>query len=178
MSTPEWSTDDSVIRMSQHKVVRKFSHGVALAIVLTAGRADPSVSAGDTFQRGSTLTRQVSSVQPSDTIDAGKGSGFVFVPQQGLENRHQATGAKLTENQKGKPNTVEAPATGHITNWNSALGEGLVTEDGDGVHGVKGQNCKARLRAKLTGKVIPPDTQPVTFDVAIDNQAIDVDVDE
>jgi hypothetical protein len=68
-------------------------------------------------------------------------------------------------------------ATGDITTWNDVIGQGLVTEDGDGVHGVQSQNCRPRLLAKLAGRAIPPDSQPVTFDVAADNQAINVDVD-
>ena len=67
-------------------------------------------------------------------------------------------------------------ATGDITTWNDAFGEGLVTEDGDGVHGVQKRNCTPRLLAKLSGRAIPPDSQPVTFSgVAAGNQALDVD---
>jgi hypothetical protein len=68
-------------------------------------------------------------------------------------------------------------ATGDIINWNNAIESGLVREDGDGVHGVQGSNCTARLRAILATKTIPPDSQAVRFDVAADNQAINVDVD-
>lgn len=69
-------------------------------------------------------------------------------------------------------------ATGDIFNWNNAIESGLVREDGDGVHGVQGSNCTAQLRAILATKTIPPDTQPVTFELAADNQAINVDVDD
>jgi hypothetical protein len=66
-------------------------------------------------------------------------------------------------------------ATGAITAWNDAIGQGLVTEDGNGVHAVQAQNCSAGLLAKLAGRDIPPGSQRVTFDVAVDNQAINVD---
>lgn len=69
-------------------------------------------------------------------------------------------------------------ATGDVTSWNRAIQSGLVREDGDGVHGLQGANCTARLLAILNAKNIPPDTQAVTFYVAADNQAINVDVDD
>jgi hypothetical protein len=69
-------------------------------------------------------------------------------------------------------------ATGDINNWNKAIQSGLVREDGDGIHGVQGSNCTARLLAILDTKNIPPESQPVTFDVAVDNQAINVDIDD
>jgi hypothetical protein len=40
-------------------------------------------------------------------------------------------------------------ATGDIINWNKAIQSGLIREDGDGVHGVQGSNCTARLLAIL-----------------------------
>jgi hypothetical protein len=69
-------------------------------------------------------------------------------------------------------------ATGEVTSWNSAIQAGLVTEDGAGVHGLRGANCTSRLLALLNAKNIPPDSEPVTFDLAADNQAINVDIDD
>jgi hypothetical protein len=68
--------------------------------------------------------------------------------------------------------------SGDVINWNKAIQSGLVREDGDGVHGLQGSNCTARLLAALSAKNIPPSSQPVTFDVAADNQAINVDIDD
>ena len=89
-------------------------------------------------------------------------------------NRYLRQAKDLSPGQLAYQN-FRGASTGVITVWNDAIGHGLVTEDGDGVHGVLGQNCTSRLLAKLAGKAIPPDSQPVRFDVAVDNQAINVD---
>jgi len=68
-------------------------------------------------------------------------------------------------------------ATGEITTWNDAIGEGLVSEDGNGVHRVFRQDCTQALQDALSGKNFPPSTQSVTFGVAADNHAIHVDID-
>jgi hypothetical protein len=69
--------------------------------------------------------------------------------------------------------------TGDVVNWNSAVQSGLVTEDGNGVHGVQGANCKGRLLAILDAKNIPPESQPVIFSgFGADNQALNVDIDD
>jgi len=67
-------------------------------------------------------------------------------------------------------------ATGAITTWNDGFGQGLITEDGDGVHVVDRTACTASLQTKLAGKTIPPSApQRVTFNVSVTNQAINVD---
>jgi hypothetical protein len=67
-------------------------------------------------------------------------------------------------------------ATGAITEWDDSFGQGLVTEDGNGVHVVNRQDCNAGLQAKLSGRTIPPGSQRVTFDLAVGNKAINVDL--
>jgi hypothetical protein len=64
-------------------------------------------------------------------------------------------------------------ATGAIDTWYN--GQGLITEDGNGVHVVNVQDCSAGLQAKLNGQTFPPGSQRVTFDLAIGNVAINVD---
>jgi hypothetical protein len=67
--------------------------------------------------------------------------------------------------------------TGLITQWDDAAGNGLVTENGDGVHVLDASDCSDTLLAFLRGKAIPPDKPvPVTFDVDIRNHAINVDL--
>ena len=66
-------------------------------------------------------------------------------------------------------------ATGAITTWNDNIGQGLVTEDGNGVHVVNVQDCSTALQAKLSGKTFPPGSQRVRFDLAVGNVAINVD---
>jgi hypothetical protein len=67
-------------------------------------------------------------------------------------------------------------ATGSITLWNDGFRQGLITEDGDGVHVVDRSDCTPGLLAKLAGKSIPNDPPlPVTFDVSVTNHAINVD---
>jgi len=67
-------------------------------------------------------------------------------------------------------------ATGSITSWDDGFGQGLISEDGNGVHVVDRAACTPRLQAKLAGKSIPPDSpQPVIFDVSLTNRAINVD---
>ena len=67
--------------------------------------------------------------------------------------------------------------TGAITQWNDATGQGLITEDGDGVHVVDAADCSAGLLAALRGRAIPPGKPVrVTFDVDVTNHAINVDL--
>lgn len=66
--------------------------------------------------------------------------------------------------------------SGSITHWDDAYGEGLIAEDGDGVHRVFRQDCSPALLEKLNGRNIPPGSINVTFDVAPDNRAINVDL--
>ena len=67
-------------------------------------------------------------------------------------------------------------ATGLITSWDDGFGQGLISEDGDGVHVVNSAACTPRLRAKLAGRSIPPDAAVrVRFDVTLTNRAINVD---
>ena len=67
--------------------------------------------------------------------------------------------------------------TGSITQWNDATGEGLITEDGDGVHVVSASDCSSRLVNALRGRAIPPgEPVAVTFDLDLTNHAINVDL--
>ncbi len=69
--------------------------------------------------------------------------------------------------------------TGSITQWNDAIGKGLITEDAPqvGVHVVSKENCSTRVLATLRGTAIPPGTPvPVTFDLDAFNNAINVDL--
>src|SRR5712664_3142277 len=67
-------------------------------------------------------------------------------------------------------------AIGAITEWDDGFGQGLISEDGDGVHAVYRQDCTAALQAQLSARTIPPGSVAVTFDLAVDNKAINVDV--
>jgi hypothetical protein len=69
--------------------------------------------------------------------------------------------------------------TGAITQWNDANGRGLVTGDppDGGSYFVSGNHCSSRLQTELKGKAIPPDPPvPVTFDVDLQGNAINVDL--
>jgi hypothetical protein len=71
--------------------------------------------------------------------------------------------------------------TGSITQWNDAIGRGLITEDPPqvGVHVVSAKDCSASLLAELRGRAIPP-TPPVpvrvSFDLTATNEAVNVDL--
>jgi hypothetical protein len=68
--------------------------------------------------------------------------------------------------------------TGSITQWNDAIGRGLITEDPPqvGVHVVSAKDCTPRLLGALSGRAIPPGTPVrVTFDLTATNEAINVD---
>lgn len=68
---------------------------------------------------------------------------------------------------------------GSITQWDDATGEGLITEDGDGVHVVSASDCSSRLVNALRGRAIPPgEPVAVTFDLDLTNHAINVDLAE
>lgn len=74
---------------------------------------------------------------------------------------------------------MSGSCTGAITQWNDATGQGLVTEDGDGVHVVSASDCSSTLLNALRGKAIPPgDPVRVTFDLDVTNHAINVDLAE
>jgi len=69
--------------------------------------------------------------------------------------------------------------TGSITQWNDAIGRGLITEDPPqvGVHVVSAKDCSSRLVAALSGRAIPPGTPVrVSFDLTATNEAINVDL--
>lgn len=69
--------------------------------------------------------------------------------------------------------------TGAITQWNDANGRGLITGDPpeNGTFFVSRDRCTPRLQAALSGKAIPPDPPvPVTFDVDLQGNAINVDL--
>jgi hypothetical protein len=67
--------------------------------------------------------------------------------------------------------------TGSITQWNDAIGDGLITEDGDGVHVVSASDCSSPLANALRGRAIPPaESVAVTFDLDLTNNAINVDL--
>ncbi len=67
--------------------------------------------------------------------------------------------------------------TGSITLWDDATGQGLVTEDGDGVHVVSASDCSSRLVSSLRGRAIPPGNPvAVTFDLDLMNHAVNVDL--
>ena len=66
-------------------------------------------------------------------------------------------------------------ATGSITEWDDSFGQGLISEDGNGVHAVYRQDCRSALRDKLKDRTIPPGPVSVTFDLGIGNKAINVD---
>jgi hypothetical protein len=66
--------------------------------------------------------------------------------------------------------------TGSITQWDDAAGQGLITEDDDGVHVLLAQNCP-RIRQALRGRAIPPGAPlRVTFDLDLTNRATNVDL--
>jgi len=68
---------------------------------------------------------------------------------------------------------------GSITQWDDATGEGLITEEGDGVHVVSASDCSSRLVNALRGRAIPPgEPVAVTFDLDLTNHAINVDLAE
>jgi hypothetical protein len=66
-------------------------------------------------------------------------------------------------------------ANGSITEWDDGFGQGLITEDGNGVHTVSREDCSASLQAKLKDRTIPPGSLPVTFDLALPNKGVNVD---
>ncbi|MGB8013795.1 MAG: hypothetical protein WCF68_19440 [Terriglobales bacterium] len=67
-------------------------------------------------------------------------------------------------------------ANGTVTAWTRVIGQGLVTEDGDGVHKLLRQDCTVRLQAALDAADIPPNSVRATFDLAAGNRAINADL--
>ncbi|SRR5713101_6922480 len=67
--------------------------------------------------------------------------------------------------------------TGSVTVWNDATGMGEVTEDAGGTHFFERASCTQRLQDALKNKAIPPGTSVrVKFDVAVNNDAINIDL--
>jgi hypothetical protein len=65
---------------------------------------------------------------------------------------------------------------GSITSWNDTQGSGSITE-GTNVHSVDRSDCSADLQNALQGKTIPPAASvQVTFDLDLENDAINVDL--
>lgn len=67
--------------------------------------------------------------------------------------------------------------TGSVIVWNDATGMGEVTEDGGGTHFFERASCTQRLQDTLKDRAIPPGASVrVKFDVAVNNDAINVDL--
>jgi hypothetical protein len=62
-----------------------------------------------------------------------------------------------------------------IVEWNPFTGQGLIT-GATGVHRFSARDSSARLLAALSAVAIPPGSVAVTFDLAPDNVAINVDL--
>lgn len=67
---------------------------------------------------------------------------------------------------------------GSITQWNDAIGSGLITDNAVvGVHVVSASGCSPRLVDALRGSAIPPGTPvQVSFDLLATNDATNVDL--
>jgi hypothetical protein len=71
--------------------------------------------------------------------------------------------------------------TGSITQWDDAIGRGLITEDPPqvGVHVVSAKDSSASLLAELRGRAIPPSPPVpvrVSFDLTVTNEAINTEI--